>query len=270
MLTYFGEEHEVDEEGSFSRASRWKKVLVLAAGASVNILFGLIIYFSLFMSNGNFVSTTIESVVDNSVAQTEGLMSQDKIVAINGKKIRLKSDIDKAVSTGEQLRLKIIRNKAFLEIDVIPQKDEENNKYLLGIVFEKAEEKFTSRVYYSYWSTVRFIETIGNSLRDLFVGSVKIDEFTGPVGISKVVVQTKNSNQYLYILALVSVSLGVTNILPIPPLDGGKILIILLEGLFKKNLKENINIAIQMTGFVLMILLALVVTYNDIIKVFKA
>ena len=79
---------------------------------------------------------------------------------------------------------------------------------------------------------------------------------------------TENTTQFIYILALISLSLGVTNLLPVPPLDGGKILLVLIEGVIRRPIKENINAAIQMTGFFLIIGLAIIVTYNDVLRIF--
>ena len=106
------------------------------------------------------------------------------------------------------------------------------------------------------------------SLKILFSGGAKVDQLMGPVGISGVVAQTSNLAEFIYILALISMSLGVTNLLPFPPLDGGKIVLLLLEGIRKKPLKESTEIKIQMIGFMLLISLSIYVTYNDITRIF--
>ena len=116
--------------------------------------------------------------------------------------------------------------------------------------------------------TIEFAKTALVSVKDLFTGNVGVDQLTGPVGISEVVVQTKNVSQFVYILAVISFSLGVTNLLPIPPLDGGKILLVIIEGIMRKPIKEKVSVAIQMTGFFLIMGLAVLVTYNDVLRVF--
>lgn len=116
--------------------------------------------------------------------------------------------------------------------------------------------------------TIEFAKTALVSVKELFTGNVGVDQLTGPVGISEVVVQTKNVSQFVYILAVISFSLGVTNLLPIPPLDGGKILLVIVEGIMRKPIKEKVSVAIQMTGFFLIMGLAVLVTYNDVLRVF--
>ena len=82
------------------------------------------------------------------------------------------------------------------------------------------------------------------------------------------VIETNGFRDFAYMLAVISVSLGVTNLLPFPPLDGGKILLLLIEAAIRKPIKENVSNAIQMTGFILIMALAVVVTYNDILRIF--
>lgn len=116
-------------------------------------------------------------------------------------------------------------------------------------------------------NTVNFIFTIFENLKVMFTGGVKAEDFMGVVGISEVVVKTTTFQNYVYIMALISLSLGITNLLPFPPLDGGKILLYIIEAIRKKPLKQNVEVAIQMTGFYLLIGLSIFVMYNDIMRI---
>ena len=116
-------------------------------------------------------------------------------------------------------------------------------------------------------STVSFAFSIVDSLKMLFSGGVSVDQLMGPVGISSVVAQTSNLAEFVYILAVISMSLGVTNLLPFPPLDGGKIVFLILEGIRKKPLKEETEIKIQMLGFAVLIILSIYVTCNDVTRI---
>ena len=101
----------------------------------------------------------------------------------------------------------------------------------------------------------------------LFSGGISADQMVGIVGISDIVFSTNGIMQYLYIMALISVSLGTTNLLPFPPLDGGKIVIYLIEAIRRKPMKEEIELKIQTWGFAILIALAIYVTYNDILRI---
>ena len=113
-----------------------------------------------------------------------------------------------------------------------------------------------------------FAFSIIESLKLLFSGGVSVDQLMGPVGISEVVAQTAGIAEFVYILAVISLSLGVTNLLPFPPLDGGKIVLLLIEAIRRKPLKESTEVKIQMIGFMLLITLSIFVTYNDVTRIF--
>lgn len=113
-------------------------------------------------------------------------------------------------------------------------------------------------------SSGNFVWSMIESIKLLFTGGVTIDNLMGPIGISEVVAQTSNIIDFLYIMALISMSLGVTNLLPFPPLDGGKILIYIIEAIRRKPLKENFELKLQMIGFVALITLSIYVAFNDL------
>lgn len=172
-----GETERDDGEGSFSKASVLKRIAIVIAGATVNIVFGLIVFFILAC---------------------------------------------------------------------IARHD-------IGFAFKQ---------------TGLYILDVLNSVKLIFTGNINMEQMVGPVGISEMVVQTDGLFNFVYLMSLISVSLGVTNLLPIPALDGGKIIILILEGLRKKPLKEEVEIKIQLMGFSLLILFSLYVTYKDILRIF--
>ena len=183
-----GEDEESDDEGSFSKASVWKRMAIVVAGAVVNILFGILVYFIL-------------------------------------------------VST-------------------------------VGIQFvDPARDTILNRIYYGGQATGTFILSIFDSIKMLFTGGISTDQMVGIVGISEVVVQTNGIINYLHLLAVISVSLGVTNLLPIPALDGGKILILFIEIIRRKPMKIETETKIQLIGFSILMALFLMVTYNDITRI---
>lgn len=348
-----GEEECSEVEGSFSKASIPKRIAVVAAGGLVNIIFALLIYFTLMSCVGNNVSNVIDTVVPNYSAQTAGLQENDKILKIDGKKIKNKADLDEALeqSNGNELSILIERDGKEQELKIKPTEEKynytgiavntsndklteiaalypnspgekqglqakdiiiaindnpvENNaqklvdyinlsigkeikftverngenvnitimpdvmsNYLLGVNLKMAENNFINNIYYAFFDTGEFAISIVDNLRLLFSGGVSIDQLMGPVGISDVVAQTNGLADFIYILALISISLGFTNLLPFPPLDGGKIVILLIEAIRRKPLKEKTEINIQLVGFIFLMALMVYVTYNDILRIF--
>lgn len=115
--------------------------------------------------------------------------------------------------------------------------------------------------------TGEFLGATFQGIGELFTGRIKADQLVGVVGISDMVVETNGLRDFIYLMAVISVSLGITNLLPFPPLDGGKIFLLLIEAIRKKPLKQKTEIGIQMAGFILLIGLSIFVTYNDIIRI---
>jgi regulator of sigma E protease len=122
-------------------------------------------------------------------------------------------------------------------------------------------------IYYGFLSTLNFSTSIIESLKMLFTGNVSVNDLTGPIGISTMVAQTQGVDEFVYLLALISLSLGVTNLLPFPPLDGGKVVIYIIEAIRRKPMKEQTEINIQMIGFAIIIGLTIFVAYNDILRI---
>lgn len=139
-----------------------------------------------------------------------------------------------------------------------------------GLQFvDPSKDTILNRIYYGGISTGEFIVSIFESIKMLFTNGIAVEQMTGPVGISQIVVQAAGFANYIYVLAIISVSLGVTNLLPFPALDGGKIVLLIVEAIRKKKITVETEAKITLIGFSILIALSLFVTYNDIIRIFK-
>lgn len=163
----------------------------------------------------------------------------------------------------EKLTFLLKRGKEEVEITIEP---EVAYQYYLGVYFGKAENTISNRFYYATFETKDFTLSIFDNLKMLVTGKVRVDQFMGPVGISEVVAKTNKVADFVNILALISLSLGVTNLLPIPALDGGKFLLLIIEAIRRKKLSEKAEINIQLIGFAFLITLSFYITYHDIIR----
>ena len=144
-----GEEERSEKEGSFSKASIPKRIAIVAAGGLVNILFGLIVYFTIVSINGNNVSTTIEAVQNIENAQVSQIQAGDEIIKVNGKKVRNIQNIYKQInkSKGAEIELTINRNGQTKNVLVIPMQDEKTKGYYIGIILKQAENNFAQVKY---------------------------------------------------------------------------------------------------------------------------
>ena len=214
---------------------------------------------------GNGESTKIITLEPNSVAEESGIQANDKILKINGIEVRNQQEIMEKINeqTEGTLILTLQRGTETREIEITPKED---YYYYLGIYFKTAENNLINNVYYAYWETVDFMGSLVDNIKMIFTGKVQINQMMGPVGISEVVTKTSSIADFVYILALVSVSLGVTNLLPVPALDGGKLLLLLIEAIRRKPFKEKTEINVQLIGMAVLITFAICVTYNDILR----
>lgn len=219
-------------------------------------------------AEGDTLNTKVVAIYPGSPAEKEGIQVNDTILAVDGKEVG--NDPYKVVefikaSQTEEITFTLKRKEETLQITVKPNTI---YTYLLGVTFAKAENNFVNNIYYGFWETNDFAFSIVDNLKMLFTGKVSSNQLMGPIGISGVVANTAGFADFIYILALVSLSLGVTNLLPFPPLDGGKVVIYLIEAVRRKPMKEKTEIWIQTVGFALLIGLTIFVTYNDILRIF--
>lgn len=213
-------------------------------------------------------TTKIAAIYPDSPSEKQGLQVGDIILKINNVEVKentqlLVQEINKTI--GENIEFIVERGNEDLQIVITP---EVQANYYMGVYLQKAENNFTNNIYYAFWETGEFAFSIVDNVKQIFTGNVSINQMMGPVGIGGIVAETNGFADFVYILALISISLGVTNLLPFPPLDGGKIVILLIEGIRRKPIKEKTEITIQMVGFMVLIGLSILVTYNDILRIF--
>lgn len=212
--------------------------------------------------------TTIQGFESFGSIENQGFKTGDILVSANGVNIENNasklSEILQNDSNGDKITFVVKRANNELTIEANPVKVQ---KFMLGVQLKIADNTFSNNAYYAIFKTTDFTFSIVDNIKMLFTGKVSTNDLMGPVGISSVVAKTNGIQEFIYILALISLSLGVTNLLPFPPLDGGKIVILIIEAIRRKPLEEKHEIAIQMVGFGLMIVLSLYVTYNDIVRI---
>lgn len=196
-----GEEERSEKEGSFTKASIPKRIAIVAAGGLVNIIFGLIVYFTIVSINGNNISTTIDYVQNIDNSQVAQMQAGDKVIKINGKRVRNIQNIYKQInkSEGNNIELTINRDNQIINLVVKPMKDENTNSYYIGIIFKQDENNFANNIYYGFWDTVDFSVSIIDNLKLLFTGKVQTNQLMGPVrNIRYGFKNERNTRIYLY------------------------------------------------------------------------
>jgi regulator of sigma E protease len=266
-----GEDEESDSPTGFTKQPPWKKFLILFAGAFMNFVFAGVIFFLLFSILGQ-PNTAIDQVIPDSAAAIHGLQSGDKIVEFQGVEIdsweQLSSEIQKTAAN-QTVSISLLRDGA--EISYSLQMGEgENGQGYLGIIPKRG---------FNFWFSVKsswiyFWQGMGllaGFFRELIQGKVGAEAVAGPVGI---VTMIGEASQYgwlalLNLAGLISINLGFVNLLPIPALDGGRILFVLVEAIRRKPVPPEKEGWIHFIGFALMLGLLILITYQDLLRLLR-
>lgn len=267
-----GEEENSDDPRSFNNATISKRIAVVLAGAFMNFVLGFLAFTIIFFIVG-YGSNEIDNVIDNSPAMIAGLKNKDKILSVNSLKVDDIYDINSIVSDsdGKELNFKILRNGEEKEFLLKPKYSNESKRYIIGIT-AKLEHSFFKSIELGAKRTFEVAGIILKSLKMIFDGSFKVEYLSGPVGVVQMI-GSESSKGFLYflqILALISINLGVFNLLPIPALDGGKFLFLIIEAVRGKPIDEKIEQRLSLIGISILFSLMIYVTiFNDIGRLFN-
>jgi regulator of sigma E protease len=253
---------------------RWMRFLVLAAGPAANYFTAIVIGFVVLISYGQYTgTTTVDEIVPGSAAQAVGLQPGDVVAGVSGRTVAKPADITQAVrsSGGAALELKILRGGAPVALSIAPRKDSASGAYMIGVRFgqTRARGPFLDAVKESVVMPVALSAVLLKNIWDLVTR--KIDGgLTGPLGIAREMAGAAKQGllKFLEILILISVALGVFNLLPLPGLDGGRIFFVGISALRRRDVSPAIETKIHMVGIMVLFLLLVVVTFNDIKGIF--
>lgn len=263
-----GEDENSDDPRGFGKASPLARIAVVIAGAIMNFVLAVIVL-SIVSFNTGTPTTIIEEAILDSPAYESGIESGDNIIGINGIETKTWNDISDTIGKSnpdDALEIEIIRNGENINISVKPTI--EDDRTIIGII-PQYEKSFVNGIKGGFETTGMFIKLMFEFVGSIFKGQVSVNDLSGPVGvITAVGEQAKfGINNLLLILGFISVNLGFFNLLPIPALDGSRIIFLLIELVRGKPIDPDKENFIHMIGFVLLITLMLVVTYKDLIRI---
>lgn len=302
FVKIFGENDDgtelTDEEKKVSliHKPRWQQFLVMFGGILFNIVFAWILFSATFIAGvqaptsvapENYVFTdsalVITGTMPDSPAAKAGLMSGDTVIAISTSQDSTEFEFRDVAqfsefinSQGEQnisLLVEIDRNNETSVIEVVPEEGIISNQYAIGIGLEyigTLKLPIFQALGYGAISTWDFLKGITKGFAYLFSGQIALDNVSGPVGIVKQVGDA-SALGFTYLItftALISLNLAILNLIPFPALDGGRILIIMIESVIRRRLRPNVVNWVNTIGFFVLIGLMLVITANDIINLF--
>ena len=277
-----------DKEHSFLEKSVWARLSVIAAGPIFNFLLAYVLAV-VVLSFAGVDKPVIEGIIDEYPAQEAGLREGDVILSVNGSRIRLFRELQVtiAMNPGKELQLVCERDGESFPVTLTPAYDEKADSWYMGIYAGgRYPVKWYETLGYSF-SEVRYnIVTVVKSLGMVFTGRLPVTSFSGPVGIATTVndiveeVQETNAGESFSTMAMsmfltltnfavmISANLGVMNLLPVPGLDGGRLLFLVIEAIRKKPVPRDKEAAVQIAGILFLLGFMIFVLFNDILRAF--
>lgn len=263
-------------ERQFQSANIWQRLIVNFAGPMNNFILGILAFIILaFMQGGVWSNTAELGVIQaDSAAQVAGLEEGDQIVAIDGQDVETFDDMQAIVQTNpdQSLTFTINRDGQEQDIDVTPKATETTSGETVGIIGAQRvqDTSFMAKITYGFSNTWTMITGIFAIIAGMFKTGFDINNFGGPVYMYQTTSQVVSFGLAGIIswLAALSINLGIVNLLPVPALDGGKIVLNFIELVRGKPLQAKTEGIINVVGAVLVIVLMIAVTWNDIMRMF--
>ena len=272
-----GEDGESENEHAFGKAKLPRRMLIVCAGALMNFLVGFLIVLAVMQPNGpngGYIVSTIASVDPASTAAGD-LKAGDEILKIDGYHILVRSDFGTALSRtasttpavtvrreGEKVTLPSVKLEATVT-------DANGNKRI-GLTFAELPDSLGMHLSMSVRTAVNYARLVWSSMGMLVSGQVGVDQLAGPVGMAEVMADTAKYSMisFFQLVAFISINLGVMNLLPLPALDGGRLVFLIIEGIRRKPVPPRYEGYVHAAGLMLLLMLMVYVTGQDVLRIF--
>ena len=275
FVSMVGESEESDNPNSFNKKPAYQRFIITLAGAVMNLLVGVIIMVILTSTNQRFGTTKIGEFTNDSTS-SQYLMLEDEIIKVGNTRVHTASELNYEIMRKgyEPISLTIIRNGHEIVIDNVEFPTITNEGIVFGTAdfFVYGEEKtFYNVIKNSYFSCKSTIKMIWDSLYDLVSGRYGMEQVSGPIGVTGAITNAAKTSTYslFYLVVVISMNLGIFNLLPIPALDGCSLLLLLIEMIARKPIPQKIEYGIKAIGFILLMGFAVIISFKDIIFLFK-
>lgn len=279
-------ETETDDERAFINKPVWKRMIIVLAGAIMNIILGLIMTMIVLAPNQYFGSTQIAQFTDNSKT-SQSLKVEDRFVSINGYHIFTTLDMSFALQTAKSndFTITVERNGEYKTLEHVkfPTVKKEINgekKDIIHIDFKihAIENNFVNLLKQTGSTTVSTLQMVWSSLAGLVTGQFGLNEISGPVGMTSAVSQVAAEGlktsfldgllSLVNVMTIITINLGIVNLLPLPALDGGRFVFLLIEAIIRRPVNRKYEAYIHAGGMILLMVFMLIITIKDIIQFF--
>lgn len=256
----------------------WQRFLIMFFGAGNNFIFAILLLFVIgLIWGGSSMEPVVTSVLKNSAAANSGIEAGDRILEINGHSISTTDDISLYLAVADPKEASDIKvekeNDSVKTYSVQPKKKKVDGQitYQYGIgMQQEVQHGFLAAIQFTYKKTISIFKQMGVTVGYLFTGGISISQLSGPVGIFSIVGDQSSAGimNIIYLVAFLSINVGFINLLPIPAFDGGHILFIIIEKIKGSPVNPETENKIHTIGLFLLMLLMVVITFNDILRLF--
>ncbi len=261
-----GEDTESEDSRAFNNKPAWKKTIIVIAGSFMNLVLAVLLMTIVVYHIGT-ATTTVASLVKDSPAIEAGIMEGDKILKIDGKEIKEWNDVSAVVAGTTENQVDLVVERKGSEVALTSALVEQDGRKMIGIS-PTLEKSVSGALVNGPKATWNMTKSMYDILKQLFTGQVSTKELTGPVGIIYMVNETSKAGMinFLYLMALISLNLAIINMLPLPALDGGRLLFIIVRKFTGRAITDEMEGKIQTVGLLLLFALMIYVTWNDILR----
>ena len=268
-----GEDEDSSDDKAFCNKAPWRRFLIVVMGAVFNLLLGVIIVAIILAPIERFTTTTIAQFNENAVSEQSGLQVNDKILKVDGRKIFTTYDLSYAFTNVKDGKVDILveRNGEKKELDNVTFQTETYEKIdFLTVDFKVYGEEKTFGTYIKNTinTSISYCAVIWRSLIDLLSGKYGLSAVSGPVGVTVVIANAAKQSlrDLLPLMAFISINLGIFNLLPVPALDGGRLVFILFEMIFRKPIPQKYESLVHTIGFVALIGFMILIVAKDVLS----
>ncbi len=275
FVSMAGEDDESDDDNAFCNKNVWQRISVVLAGPLTNIIvgfLGMLVLVMLTVPASNIVAVFGEDATSNSY----GLQAYDKIIEVNGVKTHTGNEVAYEITyQGDKpLDLVIIRDGETIELSGVKFPQIEEKGVILGVLdfqfYGISNKDFGLVISHTFWRTCSTAKMVWDSIGDLISGRFGLDAVSGPIGMTDLV-ETSIANGWeslLYLWVIISVNLGIMNLLPVPALDGGRFVFLLWEAITRKPVNKKVEGYINAAGLIILMAFMLLITFKDVFQLF--
>lgn len=276
-VSMVGEDEESEDENALGNKPVWQRMIITVAGSAMNVSVGLLAMFILLLSSGQtLISTTVAEFREGATSVQSGLQLEDTILRVNGERVHTGYELvyDITHMGFEPVDLLVERNgeEILLEDVVFPTVSED------GLIFGEydfipygyAEKTVPRLLSHTFWRSVMAVEMVWDSLVDFATGRYSVEQVSGPVGATQQIGEAAEAGSFnlIYMVSVISINLGIVNLLPLPALDGGRLLFLVIELIRRKPLRAETEAYIHFAGIVLLLGFMLFISFKDVMKLF--